>query len=302
MTIPILQQHNDPDQWRVVTRLMAEANRAGVRMSAQVPARPVSILLSLESRLQPFAACPSYQQVGSLPLPERVVRLRDPQRRAAILAEVRGQAVPFVLAGSYVLDERLDYEPHPSQSIEELARATATDVFEFAYDYLTAGDGRSFLYRPANCYSSGNHDIIREMLLTPHTVVGLGDGGAHCTFISDASNPTYLLTHWGRDRTRGERLPLPLLVKKQAAETAALFGMHDRGVLVPGRRADLNVIDWSALAIAPPEMAYDLPAGGKRLVQRAHGYLATVVAGRVTSRDGESTGEYPGAVVRGATA
>ena len=298
MSIPILQMHDNPGQWRVVAGLMADANRDGVAVSAQVPAKSVSLLISLESRLQPFASCPSYQPLATLAVASRAARLREPDVRAAILAEARAQPLPFGLLGAYRLSDPLDYEPRPETAIAELAAAQGIDVIEYAYDYLTAGDGTNFLYRPSNCYVSGNLDVIREMMLTPHTAVGLGDGGAHCTFIADASNPTYLLTHWGRDRTRGERLPLGFLVKKQAADTAALFGLNDRGVLAPGYKADLNVIDWPNLRMARPEMAYDLPSGGKRLVQRAHGYVATVVAGEVTYRDGAPTGAYPGRVVR----
>ena len=156
----------------------------------------------------------------------------------------------------------------------------------------------AFLYRPANSYGDGNFDALRELLSSPFTVPGLGDGGAHCTLISDASNPTYMLTHWGRDRTRGEQLPVELLVKWHAHDTAALFGLSDRGVLAPGMKADINVIDFDALRLRRPEMAYDFPAGGKRLVQRADGYRATVVSGEVTYLDGEATGALPGRIVR----
>jgi N-acyl-D-aspartate/D-glutamate deacylase len=202
------------------------------------------------------------------------------------------------LSLTFALDEPLDYEPDNARSIAAIAAARGIEPLAYLYDLLVAGDGSAFMYRPANSYGDGNFDALRELLSSRFTVPGLGDGGAHCTLIADASNPTYMLTHWGRDRTRGEQLPVESLIKWHAHDTAALFGLHDRGVIAPGKKADINVIDFDALQVRRPEMAYDFPAGGKRLVQRADGYRATVVNGEITYLDGVPTGALPGRIVR----
>ena len=298
VSLPMTPQHHQPERHRRLLDLMANARADGLQFSAQVPIRPVGVMIGLENRLHPFFATPTYQSIAARPLAERVTLLRHPDYRARILAEVRTLPVVADMSLTFALDEPLDYEPDASQSVAARAAAQHIDPLEFAYDLLTAGDGSSFMYRPANSYGDGNFDALRELLSSPLTVPGLGDGGAHCTLIADASNPTYMLTHWGRDRSRGERLPLELLVKWHAHDTASLFGLDDRGVVAVGRKADVNVIDFDQLRVCRPEMAYDFPAGGKRLVQRARGYRATVVSGQVTYVDGEPTGALPGRVVR----
>jgi N-acyl-D-aspartate/D-glutamate deacylase len=298
VSLPMTPQHHRPERHRQLLALMAQACADGLQFSAQVPIRPVGVMMGLENRLHPFHATPTYQSVAARPLPERLHELRRADVRAQILAEVRRLPAAPDLTLTFVLEDPLDYEPDPAQSIAARAGRIGLDPLEMAYDALVSGEGTTFLYRPANSYGDGNFDALRELLSSPLTVPGLGDGGAHCTLISDASNPTYMLTHWGRDRSRGERLPLEVLVKWHARDTAALFGLHDRGVLAPGRRADVNVIDFDALRVRPPEMAYDFPAGGKRLVQRAEGYRATIVNGVVTYVDGDATGARPGRIVR----
>jgi N-acyl-D-aspartate/D-glutamate deacylase len=298
VSLPMTPQHHQPERHRQLLALMAQASADGLQFSGQVPIRPVGVMIGLENRLHPFFATATYQSVAALPLVERLPLLRQPEYRSRIVAEA--QALPVIpdLSLTFALGDPLDYEPDKAQSIAAKAAARGVDPLAYAYDLLVSGDGAAFLYRPANSYGDGNFDALRELLSSPFTVPGLGDGGAHCTLISDASNPTYMLTHWGRDRTRGEQLPLELLVKWHAHDTDALFGLSDRGVLAPGMKADINVIDFDALRLRRPEMAYDFPAGGKRLVQRADGYRATVVSGEITYLDGVATGALPGRIVR----
>ena len=298
VSLPMTPQHHQPERHRRLLALMAQARNDGLQFSAQVPIRPVGVMIGLENRLHPFHSTSTYQSIAALPLARRLAQLRRPDVRSRIVAEVQASPVVPDLSLTFVLEDPLDYEPDPSRSITARAREQGIDPIEYAYDLLVAGDGASFFYRPANSYGDGNFDALGELLSSPLTVPGLGDGGAHCTLIADASNPTYMLTHWGRDRTRGARLPLELLVKWHAHDTAALFGLHDRGLIAPGMKADLNVIDFEALRVRRPEMAHDFPAGGKRLVQRADGYRATIVSGAVTYLDGTPTGALPGRIVR----
>ncbi len=301
MSITVLQNDVDPDKWRRLLALIGEAAEAGVPMKGQVAARPVGLLMGLESKFHPLIATPTYQSVAARPLAERVARLRDPEVRARITSEMVSASVPLArLDRMFALGDPVDYEPRPSTSVAARAAAAGVTPAEVVYDLLLEDDGRALLYVPVMNWADEHCDANREMLLSPHTVPGLGDAGAHCTLISDGSFPTYLLTFWGRDRTRGEGLPMPWLFKRQCADTAALVGLHDRGVLAPGKRADVNLVDWDRLRVRPPRMAYDLPAGGKRLVQGAEGYRTTIQHGEVTFVDGEHTGALPGRLVRGA--
>jgi N-acyl-D-aspartate/D-glutamate deacylase len=302
LSISIGQSDASPEAWRAMLGAIAEANRAGLAIKAQVAARAIGLLLGLEATLHPFASHPSFREIAALPLAEKVARLRDPALRRRLLAE---QPAP-VLAGLVWQFERLfalgdppDYEPPREKSVAAEAARLGIAPAERVLDLLLERDGRALLYRPFLNYSHFNLDAVREMLLDPNTVPGLGDAGAHCGMICDGSFPTYLLAHWGRSRTRGERIPIERLVKGQTADTAALVGLHDRGRIAPGQKADLNLIDLERLALRPPEVVSDLPAGGKRLLQRATGYVATVQSGLVTFENGESTGALPGRLVRG---
>jgi N-acyl-D-aspartate/D-glutamate deacylase len=258
-------------------------------------------LLGLQATLQPFSTSPSFREVAALDHESQVERLRNPELRARILADEIPERMAHLVADFdriFVLGDPPDYEPAPEQSIGARARALGTSPTALAYDLLLENDGRALLYRAFLNYSDFNLDVSREMLLDPNTVPGLSDAGAHCGMICDGSFPTFLVVHHGRDRSRGPKLELEGLVKQQTADTAAMVGLDDRGLIAPGMRADLNLIDWDALALHHPEVVFDLPAGGKRLVQRADGYRMTLVAGQSVCEDGRPTGALPGGLVR----
>jgi N-acyl-D-amino-acid deacylase len=298
----------EPERWR---RLLAHVHRArgeGAAVTAQVAGRPVGVILGVATSLNPFAIRDNYKPLDALPLPERLVRLRDPAVRAAILADrpsqrLLGRLGPLLQLIAtrwdrmYVMGDPPDYEPRAETSIAALAMREGKTPDGVAYDYLVADAGH-FLFFPVTGYVQEDHEPIRQMLTDPGTLLGLGDGGAHVAQIVDASLPTWMLTHWVRDRKRGPGLPLEHVVKRQTSETADFFGFADRGRIVPGQRADLNLIDFDRLRLHAPEVVHDLPAGGKRLVQRAEGYRATLVAGTPIFEQGEYTGATPGRLVR----
>jgi N-acyl-D-amino-acid deacylase len=235
---------------------------------------------------------------------ERVARMRDPQVRAQILNDapaVKEEQTLGMVAGfqhHFSLGDPPDYEPTADKSILERAKSSHRTPQEIAYDTLLERDGREIIYMPL-AYRNYSFDAILPQLANPNTVLSLSDGGAHCGVICDASMPTYLLTHWVRDRRRGERIPLEFAVKRQTHDTAQLYGLQDRGTLAPGMKADVNLIEFEQLRLHPPEMVFDLPANGRRFVQRADGYKFTIVSGEVTFEDGQPTGALPGKVVRG---
>jgi len=305
MSISLAQSPLWPDQWRRVLELMEKADADGVPMRAQVPARAIGLLFGLEGSLHPFLTRPTYRRLADLALADRVAALREPAVKAAILAERPEGRGMFGAVGApfdrmFELGDPPDYEPAPESSVAARAAAMGRDAEDLAYDLLLGDDGHALLYYPALNYAEGNLDVAYQMLTHPLTVPGLSDGGAHCGVICDGSFPTYLVTHWTRDRARGERLSLEWVVKAQAHDTAALVGLNDRGVVAEGMKADLNLIDVDRLTIRAPRIVHDLPAGGRRLVQRAEGYVATVVAGEVVLAEGQPTGALPGQLVRGA--
>jgi N-acyl-D-aspartate/D-glutamate deacylase len=235
------------------------------------------------------------------------VRLRDLQLRAAILNEASSATEDTLFDAPnydkiFQLGNPPDYEQPPENSLGARARQQGRKPEELAYDAMLEDDGRGMLYLPFLNYADGNLNAVREMLCDPHSIPGLSDGGAHCGMICDASFPTYLLTHWTRDRTRGERLSIPFVVAAQSRKTALSVGLNDRGVIAPGFRADINVIDYDRLHLHPPKVHYDLPMGGKRLLQQIDGFEATIVSGVVTRRHNEATGLRPGRLLRGAQA
>ena len=298
------QNHARPNGWRALIEQAEQARRDGLMITAQVAPRPVGLLFGLQATLHPFCRHASYRPIAGLSLTERVQAMRDPALRAKILAEQAEQTV-HVLAQRLTDFERIfplgeipDYEPRADQSIAAIAQRQGRTPAEVAYDALLEDDGRNFLSTQFANYAHFNLDACREMMASEASVPGLGDGGAHVGIIADASFPTYLLTHWGRDRAQG-RFAVEWLVKQQTHDTARAVGLHDRGLLKQGMKADINVIDFDRLQLQRPYMAFDLPAGGRRLLQRAQGYDATIVSGVIAYRMGEATGSLPGRLVRG---
>ena len=305
----LVDRAKDPARWRRLIKRVHAARAQGAQITAQGAGRPVGIIMGIAGSFNPFSIRPSYQPLDALPAQQRLERLRDPETRRQLLSEepsaeqlarlsqARQDMVGrwdrmYVMAG-----EAPDYEPTPDKSIAAIAARGNSSPQEVVYDYLTEGLDR-FLFFPIVNYTDGDHETVREMLTDPATLLGLSDAGAHCGAIVDASLPSFMLTHWARDRSRGPRLPLPQLVKMQTSETADFFGFTDRGRLAPGMRADVNLIDFDRLRLHQPEVVYDLPAGGRRLVQRVDGYRTTLVAGTPVFENGEDTGARPGRLVR----
>ena len=306
LTFALAQSPLQPDAWRDTLARIDELDAHGLRIVPQVPCRPTGMLFGLQCSLHPFITHPTYRDtLADLPLADRVARMREPAVRARLLAEEPGTAHPIARAlmsnwsQMYPLGDPPDYEPAPESSVAATAARTGRRPEEVAYDWMTERAGCQFLFAPLANYVDGNLDALQTMMLHPRTVLGLSDGGAHCGLICDASMPTFLLTHWVRDRRRGARIPLEQAVRLQTGNTAAVYGFGDRGVIAVGKKADLNVIDLDALRLHAPEMVHDLPAGGRRLIQRVDGYRATIVSGEVTFENGEPTGARPGTLVRG---
>ncbi|MGI8937536.1 MAG: N-acyl-D-amino-acid deacylase family protein [Iamia sp.] len=310
VTFTAVQLFEDPTHWRRVLDATAEANASGADLHPQVIPRSVTIMTNLDA-YHLFRGRPAYEKIASMPLADRVAEMRRPEVRAAILSEpLAATAAPdlssnltalfsMALAVTFPLREPVDYEPDPAASVAARAAAAGIDPEELMYDLLLEDEGRAFYAVLGSNFVDGTLEVCREMLADPHTVTGLSDAGAHVNLISDCSASTFHLTHWGRDRTRGEQLPLELLVAKLSGGNARLYGLDDRGVLAPGRRADLNVIDMDRLEISAPFLRHDLPAGASRILQPARGYQATMVAGTVTRRHDADTGARPGRLVRG---
>ncbi len=294
-----LAQSGSSDGYRGMLAMLEQAAADGLPMRAQVAARPIGALFGLQATFSPFTSNPEYQRIAHLPIDERLALLLDPAVRARILAaERKNDGRRFDTF--FELGDPPDYEQPAERTLGARARAAGVSPAELAYDAMIADGGRGFLYFPFANYVDHDFAAILEMLQHPLTLVGLGDGGAHVGTICDGTNVTTMLTHWVRDRTRGPKIDLAWAVHALTQRNAEAVGMLDRGVIAPGYKADLNVIDLERLRLHPPEMRFDLPAGGKRLLQRADGYLATVVSGQVTYRDGSPTGALPGRLVRGA--
>jgi N-acyl-D-aspartate/D-glutamate deacylase len=293
LSFSLAQGGPGPGYRRLLDTLDA-ANAEGLEMRAQVAARAIGILIGLQGSVNPLRGCENYRALDGLPLPERVRRLKDPEIRARVLSEYTAKP-RLPLDRVFELGDPPNYEPAPEDSLA--ARSAAPE--ELLYDLLLGDDGTALLYMPFLNYFDGNLDVAGELLAHEYTIPGLGDGGAHVGTICDGSFVTTLLTHWGRDRTQGRRFELPWLIQQQCRATAETVGLLDRGMVAAGFKADLNVIDFERLGMRPPTMVHDLPAGGKRLLQPATGYLHTIVSGIETYTDGEPTGALPGRLVRG---
>lgn len=307
VTYALLQSPVEPEKWRDMLHLTDDARKQGANVTAQIACRPTGMVLGWQSTLHPFIATPAYKEIAHLPFAERLERLKNPEVRRQIVEHKPRERSPLsqILTQGFdrmfrlEKDGKLDYEPRTEDSVAALAAREGRSPAEIVYDMLMEKDGRGYIYLPMLNYALFNFDHIEEMMHHPATVLSLSDGGAHCGVICDASFPTYMLTHWVRDRERGPRLPLEKVVRMQTHDTARLYGLNDRGVIAPGMKADINVIDLDKLRILAPEMVFDLPADGRRMIQRAEGYRATIVSGAVTFEDGEATGEMPGRLVRG---
>jgi N-acyl-D-aspartate/D-glutamate deacylase len=309
LSVTVVQQDAQPALWRdLLDRLHHASTTTGVTMRGQVAPRAVGIVFGFEATLNPFMLSPAWRELAGLPMSQRIVRLRTSEFRTALITgmipggpkDKVSRRIITQFDRMYALGDPPDYEPDPHTSVAATAQREGRSPAEVAYDWMLERDGHALLYMPFANYSDGSLEVVREQLLHPASVVGLSDGGAHVGTVCDVSFPTSLLQWWGRDRPRG-RLPLELLVHKQTRATAETVGLLDRGLLAPGHRGDVNVIDFDALRLHVPEFVYDLPAGGKRLLQRANGYLHTFVAGTEVRVNGESTGATPGRLLRGAT-
>ena len=305
LSFTLAQSGRAPDGWRRLLGRLESAVDEGLPMKAQVCGRPVGLLLGLELTLNPFSYHPSYAALAGLALADKVAALRDPEVRRRLLSEEAAWASPFARdtfgnwSAMYPMRAGFDYEPAADQSLAAEAARRGQTPLEVALDLMLENDGRGMIYLPFLNYADGSLDPSYAMMGHRDTAPGLSDGGAHVGMICDGSFPTSNLIHWTRDRVRGPRFRLEEVVRMQTSTTAALAGLSDRGRIAVGLRADLNLIDYDHLALDPPRVAYDLPAGGRRLTQTARGYRATLVNGQVTYRDGEATGALPGRLVRG---
>jgi len=294
LSISVVQHSVRPQAWRRLLAAITDANLAGLEVTAQVAARPVGVLLGVRLTLSPLGASMTARSLGG-----DLEKLRNEDVRATVLAEMAERPSLFSWDQMFCLDDPPDYEPAPEASVASLAGRLGVTAPEFVYDRLVSGEGDALFYVPFLNYVDGDLEAVREMLCHPFAVLGLADGGAHVGTICDGSFPSTMLTHWVRDRTRGERLSLEHVVAMQTSRTARMVGLLERGVIAPGYRADLNVIDLEHLTVRAPTVHFDLPAGGRRLLQRADGYLHTFVAGTETYVSGEHTGALPGRLVRG---
>lgn len=313
----LVQTDQTPDTWKRLLAHLDSTHAQGLPLYGSISGRATSMVMGFEGSLHPFVLHPLWQQIAPLPWAQKLAKLRDPQVRALLTdikvvemaAQVNQEAAFFLrgLARLFVLRPNaqgsVDYEPLLSDSVVAQAQASGGNPLEMAYDAMLANgganDGRGLLYFPVFNYSNGDLSLIHTELQHPRTMMSLADGGAHVGYVCDVSMPTFMLTHWARDRTRGPTLPLELLVKKQTRDTAQVYGLHDRGLIAPGMKADVNVIDFDRLRLDMPHFVFDLPAGGRRLTQSAQGYIATLVAGQPIMENGTPTGAMPGTLVRG---
>ncbi|WP_428670301.1 N-acyl-D-amino-acid deacylase family protein [Reyranella sp.] len=300
MSLTLAQREGKDGHWKILLDLIAEANADGIPMWAQVMGRPIGLNFGFEISANPFIERPSYKAIAHLPFPERLAELRKPEVRAAILSEQTEDPAAKRRLEKYdrmfVLSDPPDYEPPISDSIAARAERMGIEPQALAYDTMLEG---TFLYRPVTNYVDGNLDVCGEMMQHPNALMGLGDGGAHVSQICDSATVTHSVVHWTRDRTRGPKMNLPWVIQKLTRDPAAAIGLNDRGVLAPGYKADINVIDYDALKVNPLRVQYDFPSNGRRLMQDSEGYVATIVSGVVVRENGVATADLPGRLVRG---
>ena len=306
VSVNLSQTDQSPELWRTVLGLLTEAHSEGIKIYSQVAGRSIGIMYCLQGSVHPLLFHPAYAEVQHLPIGERLTALKEPQRRHRLINDIPDDGGIFQkivfdkLDGMWIVDgPNIDYEPHREDSIAGLAKRSGIPPMQLILDHLCSDDGNAMIYAPFFNYSYGDLSMAYEAHLHPHTRMGLSDAGAHCGAICDGGMPTFMLTHWTRDRTRGPRLPLEFIVHRQTRQTAEFYGLHDRGLISAGMRADINIIDYENLGFDMPRMVFDLPAHGRRLVQRARGYRATFVNGIQTIDNDEFTGELPGRLIRG---
>jgi N-acyl-D-aspartate/D-glutamate deacylase len=288
---------------------MDHENASGANIVAQIALRGNGVVMAWRGTVHPFRFRPSWVQIADLPWEQQRAQLLDPAFKAQLLSEANAYPESDIIHlyrligegwfNQFEMDDSFDYEPQPETSVLARAKAHGVSPESYAYDLMCADNGTGFIYLPILNYADGNLDFLEALQARDDCVNSLSDGGAHCGTICDAASPTFMLQHWVRDRKRGGRLTLEQAVKRQSHDTARLYGMNDRGVIAPGALADLNVIDMDALRLGKPWLAFDLPAGGKRLLQKADGYVYTIKSGAVTFEQGTWTGAVPGGLVRG---
>ena len=315
ITFALVQLDAEPDHWKRMFDLSEEAVAEGADLYPQVTARAPGVLLGLQTN-HPWVNAPTFQEISGhyklgagdahhlrrTPIEEIAAEMSKPEVKAKLMEELGAarQDIAFIdLARVFPMEEPLDYEPRQEDSVAAIAEREDRDAYDLLYDLMLEDEGKRMFFAPTLNYTEFDYEVVRKMLTHPRAALGLDDAGAHCGVICDASMPTFMLTHWARDRSRGEGLPLEFAVKKMTSDTARLYGLHDRGVLRPGMKGDVNVIDLERLQLRAPELAHDLPADGRRLIQKAEGFVATIVSGEVIMRDGEDTGARPGKLVRG---
>jgi N-acyl-D-aspartate/D-glutamate deacylase len=305
-TFAVLQQdEGHGGSWEQIMALADAANAKGIGMRAQICTRPIGIFAGLDVSLNPFMFCATWtKELEHLPLADRVTKMRDPEMRARLLAETPQATNPLNLWLSRTVERMVEfgdppnYAPRPEDFLPARAAREGKTALELAYDIMLEDEGQRLLYHPVVNYAKNNMDHIPKMIRNPHSLIGLGDGGAHVAIICDASLPTHLLTYWARDRVEDDRLSVEEAVRILTHDNASFIGLADRGLIREGLRADINVIDHDGMHLHAPTVAYDLPANSRRLLQKADGYVATIKSGVVTISEGERTGARPGRLLR----
>ena len=305
LTMTLLQKEARPDEWRDLLGRIEEANAEGLKITAQVRGRPTSVLLGFELSINPFSACPSWAQVKDLNFDARMAALHDPAVRARLVSEPCGDIVRKRRFQQwdriFPFGDPPQYEPDPKTSVGKQAERLGVSPAELAYDLMLEEGGRAILYRPTTNYANGDLGVVHEMLDHPDTLIGLGDGGAHVGVMCDATDMAHTISYWTRDRTRGPKHRLEDMVRRLSSNNAEAIGLTDRGRIEVGLRADINIVDYDAMILPSPQVHYDLPAGGKRLLQQMRGIDATLLAGQPVWRNGEATGALPGRLLRSGT-